>query len=194
MSSPASRAEVAFTNRHLVRVLAYEAILVVVLVPWLVRRGWSPRRVVSAPQPTDLFRGIALWVATYVFTSFVWGIYLSLQPGISSFSEVGRQFTGVPAAPAVSILVSIFNPIFEEFLWLGYGINRMAPKIGVLRAAAMSIVLRTLVHLYQGPMALAGIVPIAVAFTWYYARTRRLWPVVVAHVLFDAIGLAARMS
>jgi len=34
-----------------------------------------------------------------------------------------------------------------------------------------------------------GIVPLGFIFTYWYARTGRLWPVVLAHALFDVAGL-----
>lgn len=48
---------------------------------------------------------------------------------------------------------------------------------------------RVAIHAYQGQMALVGITPMAVVFTCYFARTGRLWPVVVAHAIGDAAGL-----
>ena len=54
-----------------------------------------------------------------------------------------------------------------------------------------SLVLRLAVHLYQGRLAFISILPLAVVFTVYYSRTNRLWPVIVAHMLFDIIALAS---
>ena len=52
--------------------------------------------------------------------------------------------------------------------------------------------LRVSVHLYQGPLlAFVAILPLAIVMTWYYARTGRIWPVIVAHVITDAIGLGS---
>jgi len=38
-------------------------------------------------------------------------------------------------------------------------------------------------------MAVIGILPLGLVFTYYFARSRRLWPAVVAHMIFDTIGL-----
>jgi membrane protease YdiL (CAAX protease family) len=56
------------------------------------------------------------------------------------------------------------------------------------------VALRVLVHLYQGRLALIAILPLGVVFTWYYVRTKRLWPVVVAHVVVDALALSSLMA
>jgi membrane protease YdiL (CAAX protease family) len=54
----------------------------------------------------------------------------------------------------------------------------------------VSVGIRLLCHLYQGPLAV-GIVPVGLVFTWYYARTHRLWPVVIAHAISDFVALVA---
>jgi hypothetical protein len=34
---------------------------------------------------------------------------------------------------------------------------------------------------------------LALLLTWYFVKTGRLWPVIAAHVIVDAIGLSALM-
>ena len=58
-----------------------------------------------------------------------------------------------------------------------------------VRAAQTGRCRAALVHAYQGPMAVIGILPLGLVFTYYFARSRRLWPAVVAHMIFDTIGL-----
>jgi membrane protease YdiL (CAAX protease family) len=43
-------------------------------------------------------------------------------------------------------------------------------------------------------LALVSILPLAVILTAYYLRTGRLWPIVVAHVIFDAASLGSIVS
>jgi membrane protease YdiL (CAAX protease family) len=57
----------------------------------------------------------------------------------------------------------------------------------------MSVAIRVLYHLYQGP-ASAGIIPIGFVFAYWYARTGRLWPAVIAHGLMDFFGLIVLMG
>ena len=121
-------------------------------------------------------------------------LFATLSPEVASALAAERRFTGVPAGALAIVLVSVVNPVFEEFLWLGYGVARLADRIGLRTAALLSLGLRLAVHVYQGPWAVLGVLPLGLAFTWYYGRTRRLWPVVVAHVLFDALGLAQRLA
>ena len=63
-------------------------------------------------------------------------------------------------------------------------------RYGDLVAGSISAALRVLAHVYQGPLALVTVLPVAVLFTLYYARTRRLWPVIVAHAFQDTLALS----
>lgn len=58
-------------------------------------------------------------------------------------------------------------------------------------AANVSAGGRLLYHLYQGPLAVVGILPSALLFGYWFARAGRLWPLVVAHAILDALAVAA---
>ncbi len=183
----------AFTDRHLYTVVGYEIVLAVVLVPVLRRRGWDPVVIAGPPAPLDLLRGLGVLLGAYASYAFAWGCVAVLDPSTASVVAADRPFTGTPAGPLAIVLLTLINPVFEELLWLGYFVQRLQPRYGWRVAALVSVVLRFAVHTYQGPLAVIGILPIAVVLTWYYVATRRLWPVVVAHVCLDAIPLVARL-
>lgn len=184
----------AFTDAHLYTLVAFQVAVALVLVPWLWRRGWTPRAVAGSPEPLHVLAGIWLTGLTVGVTWIAWGTFSILQPALAEGMLAGARGTAPAAGTLAVVAVSVVNPIFEEFLWLGYGIHRLEPRLGQRGAIALSVLLRTAVHLYQGPWALLGILPLGLAFTWYYVRTRRLWPVVVAHLIFDAMGLAVRLE
>jgi membrane protease YdiL (CAAX protease family) len=54
------------------------------------------------------------------------------------------------------------------------------------RALAAASVLRGSYHLYQGYGGFIGNAIMGVAFGWWFQRTRRVWPLVIAHFLIDA--------
>jgi membrane protease YdiL (CAAX protease family) len=76
----------------------------------------------------------------------------------------------------------------EEVVVLGYlfarlgdlGWNKWSIIIG-------SAVLRGSYHLYQGWAAFVGNLLMGLLFGWLFARTRRIWPFIVAHALLDSI-------
>jgi membrane protease YdiL (CAAX protease family) len=84
--------------------------------------------------------------------------------------------------------VSVLNPLVEEFAYLGFVTNVLRRRGGVAAIGA-AVAARAAVHLHQGPTPVAGIAALGAAVTIYYYRTRRLWPVVVAHSLLDFIAL-----
>jgi len=49
--------------------------------------------------------------------------------------------------------------------------------------------LRLSYHLYQGAQGVVSIVPLGLVFTLWFARTGQLWPVIVAHAIFDFAAL-----
>jgi membrane protease YdiL (CAAX protease family) len=86
-------------------------------------------------------------------------------------------------------LVSVVNGIFEEMFVAGYIITALTERRGMWVAINASVVVRLLYHLYQGPIGVLTIVPMGLLYGYVYSRTRQLWPLVVAHVLVDIIGL-----
>jgi len=62
---------------------------------------------------------------------------------------------------------------------------------GDIRAVNISAGIRVAYHLYQGPMAVLAIVPYARIAAVWFARTKRLAPLIVAHALMDFIALWA---
>jgi membrane protease YdiL (CAAX protease family) len=189
-----TRTEAAFTNAHLLGLTAYELLLALLLVPWLGRRGWSPYVVGGTPAPSDVVRGAGVALLAYACYGAVWVLFAGLQPETAAALVSEHRYPGAPAGAVVIVAVSLVNPVFEEFLWLGYGVARLGPQLGMRVAATLSLTLRVAVHAYQGPWAVLSILPLGLAFTWYYGRSRRIWPVVVAHVMFDALGLAQRLA
>lgn len=59
-------------------------------------------------------------------------------------------------------------------------------------AVAISIAIRLSYHLYQGIQGVLTVLPIGLLFGIWFARTRQLWPLIVAHAIIDFVGLAAR--
>jgi len=177
-----------FNDARIASTLIIEAVLVVLLLPLLRRRGWRPADVAGAPEPSDVFRGAGLWLVAMASYFVAWVVFSLAAPEWAETVRV-HHFTG-GLSTVMIVGGAVFNPLFEEFLWLGYGVNALASRIGLRRACVMSVVLRVAVHTYQGVLAFVAILPVSVVWTLYYARTRRLWPVVVAHVILDALSFA----
>jgi uncharacterized protein len=86
------------------------------------------------------------------------------------------------------------NPFFEELFVCGYLITVAKesgrPALGV----NASIAVRLAYHLYQGGVGVLGIIPLGMIFAFWFSKTGRLWPVVVAHALADFEGLVSHVN
>ena len=80
-------------------------------------------------------------------------------------------------------------PIYEEVLLVGYIIEALKGKKGIVFATNISVLFRFLCHLYQGPMAAINIIPMGLLFAYVYNRWEKLFPLIVAHSILDFIGL-----
>ena len=154
---------------------------------FLRRRGWRWADMGEPVGLRDIVRGAGVWLYTALI---YYGLRLALwliwpRASTEAFTmQVSGVFSWTPM-----LVAAILDPIAEELLWLGYIVNALRHR-GIWFAAAVSIGLRTMVHAYQGPLALVAILPIGVLFTRYYLRTRRLGPVIVAHIIQDVLAFS----
>lgn len=183
-----SRSPIAISDLELLAGVGLELVLALTIGFWLWRRGWRPFRTATRPfVPGDILRAIVLWVAA-IGAVACWA--LICRTVFPALFQVARhtELTGAPNFWA-SLIYSIVNAIFEELLWLGLGFVAFR-RFGWAVAGGISVLLRLLVHAYQGPLALVTVLPVGIVFTLYYARTWRMWPVIVAHAFQDTLALS----
>jgi membrane protease YdiL (CAAX protease family) len=87
------------------------------------------------------------------------------------------------------LLSALQNGALEEVVVIGYLLTRLrqlgwSDSRSVVAAAA----LRGSYHLYQGLGGFFGNLVMGLVFGWWFQRTRRVLPLVVAHFLLDAIS------
>lgn len=102
-----------------------------------------------------------------------------------STSGLGTLWWTIP----VLILAAAKNGLLEEILVVGYLTERLE-RIGWSGTAIVltSAAIRAGYHLYQGWAAFAGNFLMGVIFMVVYLRTRRLWPLILAHTLIDVVA------
>jgi membrane protease YdiL (CAAX protease family) len=183
-------AAVVLDDREALATLGIEAVLALLFVPWLWWRGWRGADLTKPSGPLDVPRGVVLWFLAYLALGLAFGVVALFQ------KDIIEPPVKVNLSDLVIVAVSILNAVFEELLWLAYGVTALGRRIGLRRACIVSVLLRTSVHVYEGPLAVVGVLPIGAVFTLYFARTRRVWPVIVAHALQDAFAFVylTRMS
>ncbi|WP_062137689.1 CPBP family intramembrane glutamic endopeptidase [Demequina aestuarii] len=79
--------------------------------------------------------------------------------------------------------------VLEETIAVGYLVTRLQDmRWSATGAIVASALLRGAYHLYQGwPMALGNVV-MGLVFAWYFHRTGRLGPLIIAHWTLDAVS------
>lgn len=180
-----------FDNSALLNIVSFELLQSVFLVWFLRVRGWTLEKIGLSASWRGTWHGWLLLLGTYL-------VLMGLQWLVDQFmpSQLQAAAQRYPTAdPKVSMqlvfLASTVNGMFEELFVAGYVITAIRDARGVWTAINVSTVIRLLYHLYQGPLALITIVPMGLIFGYYYTRTRQLWPLIVAHVLVDIIGLSS---
>jgi len=182
---PAARGEMS--DAYLGSVLTYELMVMAVLLPFLRVRGWSLKRLGIQVSALDTLIGFALAFADLLTFYLAFQLIASVWPQAAQAMALPGFMSKSLSLSAV-IAVSIVNPIFEELFVCGYVISALRerdPWLGI----NVSVAIRLAYHLYQGALATISIVPSGLILGIWYTRTARLWPVIVAHALWDFLPL-----
>jgi membrane protease YdiL (CAAX protease family) len=89
----------------------------------------------------------------------------------------------------ILLLSALQNAVVEEVIAVGYLMTRLRDlRWGVWAAIGTSAALRGTYHLYQGFGQALGNAVMGAVFAWWFHRTGRLWPLLVAHTLLDVVA------
>jgi len=156
-------------------------------------RDWSPS---TQPVLQRLGLGGKRWrfdVGTGFGLAAVIGIpglllYLGARALDLNTTVAAANLTEWWAGP-VLVLAAAVNGFLEEVVVVGYLLVRLRQTgWGVAAAVAASALLRGSYHLYQGFGGFVGNVVMGVVFALFYLRTKRLWPLVIAHTVLDTVA------
>jgi membrane protease YdiL (CAAX protease family) len=182
------------TNARLLRTLIFEVVVGSLLWQVLVLRGWTGAQVgLSLVRPwsreflTTPVVALGLTVAIYVSYAILLIAAVSVWPGLIGQTHRLQVAPGLPMGTVLA--VALINPVFEEVFVCGYVISSLRGRLGVANAVNVSAAIRVAYHLYQGPIGVLGITPFALIAGVWFARTKRLAPLVLAHALIDFTGL-----
>lgn len=162
----------------------------VALVIWLL---WSPARSgfralgLTGERPLrDVGSGLALaaiigvpGLALYLGTRL-----LGLTPAIAANAQQLAWWTIV-----LLVLSAVRAGLLEEVVVVGYLQTRLRELgWGMWQRIVAAALLRASYHLYQGVGMAFGNFVMGLVFGWWYERTKRTAPLVVAHVLLDIVS------
>ena len=186
---PAARAP-HHTNATLLALVVYEAVLLALLSFFLYARGWSLQRIGLLPTVKDTGIGVLLFIADYAVWIAIWFATVKLSVDTAR-TMAATQVVTPGLSPFVAAPVALLNPFYEEVFVTGYVMTALKNESNAWRAINASVLLRLLYHLYQGSLGVLATIPMGLIFAFWYARTGRLWPVIVAHALLDGTALFA---
>jgi len=179
------------SNRHLISLLVYEPLVLTAIVIFIRLRSWTLGRLgLASLLPLDTVKGVGLLVITSAINWLVWWLLWNVAPDL--VTAAGHRAATVIAHDfqmAIIIAASAVNGLFEELLLCGYVMSVVKSRHGEWTAINFSATLRLSYHLYQGLPGAIGIIPVGLIFGLAFARTGRLWPLVIAHALLDMLAL-----
>ena len=167
----------------------------VLLIAYLVIRSGEGMRGIGLGRfdpRNDGMVGLGLWVASFVLVLILAWIFSPLGQRDVDFlpTELPLWFRWVDA-----LVIAGTAGITEEVVVRGYAQTRLeqlkarTPVILLLPTALWGVL-----HLYQGASAALTIFCLGMLYAWYFYRTRRLWPIIIAHGLFDLTQLVLLLA
>ena len=115
-------------------------------------------------------------------------VYLARKLGINAqldASDIADLWYRYP----VLVLSAIQNGVLEEIVMIGYLLTRLRQlRWPPWRAILVSAVIRGSYHTYQGIGGFLGNFVMGAIFGWWFTRTRRVLPLVIAHSILDIVS------
>jgi hypothetical protein len=181
-----------FDARRYVLGIIQETAYLFLLVYVLSRTGRKLRDIGMQWSLKDLAIGIGVTVAAYVAYLAAYQLILAIHyaaTGVYALSKSSSAIFGHAGFAAVPFV--LLNPFFEELLVRAYVMTEVIELSG---SAALAIFLSTAIqfsyHLYYGWAGALSLSAEFLVFSAFFAILRRALPVIVAHGIFDLIGLA----
>lgn len=175
--------------------LVYELLAIAVLCYVLFRQGRSLRELGLSFAWKDIPVSVLLAVIAYVaFYACYTTIYSGYHAAAGqALTQPDQAQTYLDAGLSLgTVLLVLINPIYEELIARAYIISEIKFLTGsAVVAVVLSVAVQVLYHLYQGVPAAISLGAMFLILSLYYARHKRIGPVILAHLYFDALALLA---
>jgi len=146
------------------------------------------------PRLLEIGRAFGLYFVAIFLTVSLYLVLNLLSPRFQPLAHHGTfdsaALFGVHVTIA-SLLFVVLNPFHEELLVRAFLITEVEGLYhSTLLAVIVSVALQTSYHIYQGLPAALSHIPAFLIFSLYYVRTRRIFPIILAHLFMDISALA----
>jgi len=186
MVRPVAQAAVSDEGLHFL--IGYELVVLAVLATFLRLRGWTIERFGIRITVRDTLIGLMFVFAAELIGMGALLLIQPISPKLAATIEAAGAASGTLGFLTV-LTFSVVNPIFEETFVCGYIVSALRKRCDPWTAINVSVAIRLLYHLYQGPAAAIGIVPFGLILACWYARSGRLWPAITAHAVANLLDL-----
>jgi len=171
------------TNADLSWLVTYELFAFLILATFLRARQWklSDFHLLVSWKLTGA--GILLTLGTLLCSTVIaagLGTWFEFPPFDKSQVDFGTV-----------LLFSVVNGIYEETFVVGYVVGYLARQSTWVVIIASALI-RFSYHIYQGPEAVLFILPMGLVFAYLYVKYRRLWPLVLCHIILNVVALTLR--
>lgn len=180
-----------YTNAEIAVGLLHELTALTLFVVLFSRQNRRVRELGISFHWTDLPKGLYLLIGSFI-TAFLASYATRSTWFLMTHKELPVGVRSTFAATSFWLLVPflILNPFFEEILVRGYLMTEIIElRSSVVLGTLISISVQTSYHLYYGVEGAIFVGGGLAIFALYYAKTRQLAPVIVAHMLWDLLAL-----
>jgi membrane protease YdiL (CAAX protease family) len=169
-----------FNNEILISNLVYEIFVLLWLSAFMKARGWTFERLGFSMSLRDTSIGLLLAVIVYCA---IWAIEQALGSAAPAMLESARRFDKVSGDLDLwaMIMASVVDAVFEELFVCAYVISALKEKKRASFALNISIALRVGCHIYQGVYGVLIGGAWGLVFGFWYLKSGRIWPLLVAH-------------
>lgn len=175
-------ASVPFSDGALLWMMFTEVTLASAAIAFLYIRGFAITTLRPIPTVKGAFAGIVLFFVAWLVGQLFVAPFAAGQPQ----QPIEAMLTDARVSLPVIVTMAMINGVFEEVFLLGF-LLRGLRGFGISVALGITLLVRVLCHLYQGPLGPLFVIGVGLTFAVYYMRSSQLWPPVFAHVLWDIV-------
>lgn len=172
----------SFSDQGFYGLMAFEVLVGTVAIYLLRSRGFAVGSLYPKPSVSGVGIG-ALVYAAALFASFA----VTSPFGGGGYEEPLEELMDNRSISLVTLVaLGIVNGSYEEIFLLGFLVRGLRGH-GLAVAIGISLLVRMLCHLYQGPLGVVSVLAFGLILSLYYVSSGKLFPVVFAHALADIV-------